>query len=210
MVSGGTYVPAASSTIATTIVISVVPASPTVCTISGGSVSFVGAGICEVRADAAATANYEAAFVSQLIPVSKGSQTITITSGTPTPTLFSGATYTATATASSGLAVSFTSGTPSVCTVSGGVFSFLNAGSCQVLADQGGNVNFDPAPQVVFLFVCFVVFVFLIVLCVYLRPRCLLLWQRLCKLFRSFQLLRPALWSESCSMWLPPRALDCP
>jgi endonuclease/exonuclease/phosphatase family metal-dependent hydrolase len=56
--------------------------------------------------------------------------------------------FTLTATASSGLAVSFSSLTPAVCTVSGTLASMLTAGTCAIAADQAGNASFLPAPQV--------------------------------------------------------------
>lgn len=52
------------------------------------------------------------------------------------------------ASASSGLAVSFDSLTPAVCTVAGNVATLLAAGTCTVTADQAGNAQFLPAPQV--------------------------------------------------------------
>jgi hypothetical protein len=52
------------------------------------------------------------------------------------------------ATASSGLPVSFGSGTPAVCTVSGNTVNYLMAGTCTVTADQAGNDNYNAAPQV--------------------------------------------------------------
>ena len=55
------------------------------------------------------------------------------------------------ATASSGLTVSFSSSTPSVCTTggaNGATIGFVSAGTCTINADQVGNGNWNPAPQV--------------------------------------------------------------
>ena len=52
------------------------------------------------------------------------------------------------ATASSGLAVTFTSSTPTVCTVSGNVATFLSAGTCTIEADQSGNSSYAPATPI--------------------------------------------------------------
>jgi len=49
------------------------------------------------------------------------------------------------ATASSGLAVSFTSTTPKVCTVSGKTASLLIPGTCTIEASQAGNDSFESA-----------------------------------------------------------------
>lgn len=52
------------------------------------------------------------------------------------------------ATASSGLAVTFSSSTPSVCTVSSNTVTLLATGSCTLVANQGGNDQFNPATPV--------------------------------------------------------------
>ncbi|SFN92735.1 Putative Ig domain-containing protein, partial [Thioclava dalianensis] len=60
-----------------------------------------------------------------------------------------GTTPTLTATASSGLSVSFSSSTTAVCTItSGGSLTFLSTGTCSIDADQAGNSAFNPAPTV--------------------------------------------------------------
>jgi len=55
------------------------------------------------------------------------------------------------ATASSGLAVSFSSLTPAVCTsggLQGATITLVAVGTCTVQADQAGNATFNPAPSV--------------------------------------------------------------
>ena len=52
------------------------------------------------------------------------------------------------ATASSGLAVSFSSVTPSTCSVSGSTVNLLAVGTCTVRADQAGNGTYAAAPSV--------------------------------------------------------------
>lgn len=52
------------------------------------------------------------------------------------------------ATASSGLPVTYSAGPPSVCTISGNTIHIVAAGACTVNANQAGNANFLPAPQV--------------------------------------------------------------
>jgi hypothetical protein len=56
--------------------------------------------------------------------------------------------FTVSATASSGLAVSFSSLTTAVCTVSGNTVSLLTTGTCTIRASQAGNANYSPAPNV--------------------------------------------------------------
>ena len=51
-------------------------------------------------------------------------------------------------TASSGLAVTYTSSTPSVCSVSGTILTLLTSGICTVTANQAGNSAYSPATPV--------------------------------------------------------------
>jgi hypothetical protein len=125
--------------------------SPTICTSSGtnGAVfTFVGAGTCIVNADQAGNGTYNAAPQSQqTFTVGKGSQTIGFTSTVPPAAVVGGATYSPTANATSGLAVTFTSGSAAVCTTDGTTFTFVGAGACIVNANQAGNANWNAAPQ---------------------------------------------------------------
>lgn len=77
----------------------------------------------------------------------KQDQTITFTSTPPTNATVGG-TYAVSATASSGLTVSFASTTTGVCTISGSTVRFVAAGTCTVRASQAGNESWNPAPNV--------------------------------------------------------------
>ncbi|MBU0745884.1 MAG: fibronectin type III domain-containing protein, partial [Gammaproteobacteria bacterium] len=58
-------------------------------------------------------------------------------------------TLTATSSAGGGYAVSFTTATAGVCTITaGGVLTFVTAGSCTINANQAGDTSFLAAPQV--------------------------------------------------------------
>jgi len=72
--------------------------------------------------------------------------TTTITFGT-TPSISPGSTGSVSATANSGLAVTFTSLTPAVCTVSGTTVTGVAAGSCTLAANQAGSATYAAAPQ---------------------------------------------------------------
>ncbi|KPH24746.1 choice-of-anchor U domain-containing protein [Vibrio coralliilyticus] len=52
------------------------------------------------------------------------------------------------ATATSGLTVSFASSTPSVCTISGPYVAIGATGTCTIVASQAGDGTYDPAPDV--------------------------------------------------------------
>ncbi|RDS81684.1 autotransporter domain-containing protein [Dyella monticola] len=76
----------------------------------------------------------------------KANQTITFTN--PNTQNF-GTTPTLSATASSGLAVTFSSTTAPVCTITpAGQLTFITAGTCAINADQTGNGTYAPAPTV--------------------------------------------------------------
>lgn len=72
-------------------------------------------------------------------------QTITFS---PATTGTVGTPITLSATSSSSLAVSFSSTTTSVCTVSGTALTLASAGTCTVKADQAGNTTFSAATTV--------------------------------------------------------------
>ena len=75
--------------------------------------------------------------------------TLTITFPNPGAQTYSvGGTVGLTATASSGLAVTYASTTAGVCTVSGSTVTFVSAGSCSITASQAGNGTFSAAPNV--------------------------------------------------------------
>jgi len=59
-----------------------------------------------------------------------------------------GQTLTPMATASSGLAVSFSVGMGQACSISAGTVMFTAGGTCTIDANQPGDINWNPAPQV--------------------------------------------------------------
>jgi len=89
--------------------------------------------------------NYNITLVNGAWSITKASQTITFGA---IPTQAPGTPLNLSATASSGLPVSFTSNTTSVCTVSGGTATFLQAGNCSITAAQPGNTNYNAATSV--------------------------------------------------------------
>jgi hypothetical protein len=122
--------------------------SASVCTISGTTVSFVGEGMCTIDVNQAGNSNYEAARAQQSFAVGKGTQTIKFTSTAPSSATVGGSQYTVAATATSGLIVSFSSATPTVCTISGTTVSFVGAGTCTIDANQAGSAGYKAALQV--------------------------------------------------------------
>jgi hypothetical protein len=85
--------------------------------------------------------------VNESVTIFKASQTITFTTPATTQTL-GGPGVTVGATATSGLDVTFSPQTPSICDVSGSTVTLLAIGTCTIAADQFGNGNYNAAPQV--------------------------------------------------------------
>src|SRR5271165_5466563 len=127
------------------------PDTTPVCTVAGSAVTTVAAGTCTITASQGGSARYAAApDVSrsfQVNPVHTGPAVQTITFGQP-PDSKVGAPVTLSASASSGLPVSFSSGTPSVCTVKGSAVTTVAAGPCTITASQGGSARYAAAPDV--------------------------------------------------------------
>ena len=145
-VGAGTY--AITATASSGLPVAFSSATTTVCTVNGSTVTFAAAGTCTVRANQGGNAAYlPAVQQTQTFTVGKATQTITFTSSAPTDAAVGGSTYTVTATATSGLTVTISSSTTSVCTVSGSTVTFVGGGTCTLLADQGGDAAYAPAPQ---------------------------------------------------------------
>ncbi len=119
-----------------------------VCTINsaGTGVTGVSAGSCTITANQAGNSTYAAATaVPVTFNIALDPQTISFSAPTA-PAV--GGTANLTATASSGLAVTFASSTTSVCTVSGSTLTAVAAGTCTVTASQTGNSTYAAAASV--------------------------------------------------------------
>lgn len=81
-----------------------------------------------------------------LAALTRSSQTITFAQPVDTGIQFGPITLSATA--SSGLEVSFKSNDTTVCTVAGSVVTFAKAGTCSITASQAGNASYAAAPEV--------------------------------------------------------------
>jgi ELWxxDGT repeat protein len=115
----------------------------------GSTVTLVGIGTTTITAKQAGNDNYNAATdKQQTLNVLKGNQTITFTA-LPEKTATDGS-FDLTASASSGLSVSYASSNTSVATVSGNKVTIVGAGSTVITARQPGDANFfaaDDVPQ---------------------------------------------------------------
>jgi hypothetical protein len=115
------------------------------CTISGASVHLTGAGSCTITASQAGNGSYDPApSVARSFTIAKASQTINFAA--LANKTFGDSDFAVSASASSGLAVSF--GASGNCTISGATVHLTGAGSCTITASQAGNASYDPAPSV--------------------------------------------------------------
>lgn len=149
---GGRYTVTATATSGQAVALSVMSSSNSACSVSGSTsgstVTFERQGSCKLKAEQAGDGEYKPASATQTIAVNQLSQQITFTTAAPSGATV-GATYTVGASASSGLEVSFTSVTGPVCTVSGQTtVSLVGAGTCTIVANQGGNTQYEAAAQV--------------------------------------------------------------
>jgi hypothetical protein len=116
------------------------------CTISGTSVTLVSAGSCQIVASQPGNATYNAApAVSQSFAI-RAKQDQTITFAAIGDRRYGDAGLILSASASSGLAVSFAP--TGHCAIVNGTLTFGSAGNCSITASQGGNGSYNPAPQV--------------------------------------------------------------
>ena len=83
---------------------------------------------------------------SFVLTVQKASQSISFTGPASQP--FTSSTIPLSASATSGLTVTFTSNTPSACTVSGTTLTLLTVGTCSITASQAGSANYNAATSV--------------------------------------------------------------
>ncbi|GLC23682.1 MBG domain-containing protein [Roseisolibacter agri] len=123
-----------------------------VATLTGVSLTGINAGSYAagtntgVAASFVGDASYTASSGGATLTVGKADQTITF--GALAGKSFGDAAFTVSATASSGLAVSFSVGSTDKCTISGSTVTITGAGSCTVTASQAGNTNYNAAASV--------------------------------------------------------------
>ena len=125
--------------------------TPSVCTVSGNIVTLVAMGTCTIRASQAGNAVYSNAIdVNQSFTVTASGTPVsqTISFGPLGNKPFNSPPFELSATASSGLPVSFSSLTTAICTVSGNIVTPVAVGTCTIRASQAGNTTYNPAPNV--------------------------------------------------------------
>ena len=124
--------------------------SPLICSNVGAAFTMlIGTGTCVVQYDQAGNGTYNAApQETSNTTAGKANQTITVDASAPATAVYN-TSFTVAATASSGLAVAYSSGSPLICSNVGALFTMLSGtGTCVVQYDQAGDDNYNPATQV--------------------------------------------------------------
>ncbi len=127
--------------------------SPTVCIVSGATVTMHRAGTCTLTAEQVGNDNYTAAApLTAAVVIHKLAQAITDFTPPATLTQAAGSSLTLTATGgASGNPVVFTSTPATICTttgITGQTLTVVSAGTCTVYADQAANENYAAAPRI--------------------------------------------------------------
>lgn len=137
-----------TATASSTLDVTYSSSNTSVATVSGNTVTLVGEGTTIITASQAGNTNYLAATpVDQILEVNgKEAQSITFAS-LPAKT-FGDADFSLTATASSGLSVTYVSSNTSVATISGTTVTIVGVGSTIITASQTGDATFNPANAV--------------------------------------------------------------
>ncbi|MEI9919911.1 MAG: choice-of-anchor tandem repeat GloVer-containing protein [Bacteroidota bacterium] len=130
-----------------TLTVSFASSNTNVATISGNTVTIVAAGITTITASQAGNGNYNAAtVVTHDLVINKVSQTITFGPLSSKPA--GSSQFTLSATASSGLTVSYVSSNTNVATVSGNTVTVVGGGATVITASQAGNATYAAATSV--------------------------------------------------------------
>ncbi len=145
----GTPAAVLSATASSGLPVTLSSSTPAVCTVNGSALGLVAAGTCTLNASQPGNANVAAApVVTRSFTVAPAAQSQTINFSLAATGTVGSTPVALAATASSGLAVSFASSTPAVCTVSGSALNLLSAGTCTVVASQAGDSSFTAAVPV--------------------------------------------------------------
>ena len=143
---GGAAPAALAGTASSGLAVTYTSSNTAVATVSGTTITVVAPGTTTITAAQAGNTNYAAATsVDQTLTVNQASQTITFSA---LPNKASTDTFNLSATASSGLTVTYTSSNTSVATVSGSGVTIVGAGTTTITAAQAGNANYAAATSV--------------------------------------------------------------
>ena len=117
--------------------------TPAICVPVGFTVRLISGGVCTLTYETAATSTYLASDVyQQTFEILRDPQTISFT--LPTTVNVSSKSLTLAATVSSGAAVTYSTTSTGVCSVTGSTLNLLTGGNCAVTATQVGTSTLAP------------------------------------------------------------------
>lgn len=138
---------ALGATASSGLTVSYASSNTAVATVSGSNVTIVGAGSTTITASQAGNTTYSAATsVPQTLTVNPAAQTITF--GALAAKTLGDAAFSLVGTASSGLAVNYSSSNTAVATISGSNVTLVGAGTTTITASQAGNTNYAAATSI--------------------------------------------------------------
>lgn len=137
----------AIATVSSPLAVSFTSSNTSVATISGNTITIVGAGTTDITASQPGNGNFNAALpITRALTVNKTDQSITF--NTLSNVTFGDVPFDLTGTSSSALPLTYTSSNTSVATISGNTVTILAAGTTTITASQPGNANINPASSV--------------------------------------------------------------
>lgn len=127
--------------------VSLATTTPSICSLSSGTVRPLSRGTCVLVASQAGNSSFlPASDVTQSFTITGLAQSITFAQPSALTTVSEDQALSASST--SGLAVSFRTSTPSICTIQGSALAPVTSGSCVVVASQAGDGTYSPAEEV--------------------------------------------------------------
>ncbi|MEI6183767.1 MAG: InlB B-repeat-containing protein, partial [Polynucleobacter sp.] len=145
----GDAAPVITASASSGLVVTYTSTTPLVCSVTGSTITVLTTGTCGIQAAQAGSATVALATpVTQTFTVTLRPNVITFTLSSGSIT-WGDAAPVITGSASSALAVTYTSTTLPVCTVSGSTITVLTSGTCSITATQAGSATFVAATPVI-------------------------------------------------------------
>jgi hypothetical protein len=118
--------------------------TPSICLVSDGFVNIFSGGICKYTYQSESTPNFLASKVYELsFEITRDPQTVTFS--LPSTANVSTRSITLAATASSGGAITYSTASAGICSITGSTLNLLRNGNCAVTATQAGTSTLAPA-----------------------------------------------------------------
>jgi hypothetical protein len=148
-VSGGTF--GVAATASSNLTVTFTSLTPSVCTVSGSTVTMLGTGTCTIAADQAGDATYAAASqITQDVTINPGTQAVLSASASPSSVAYGGTSTLSTTGGSGTGAVTYEVTTGAAyCSVSGNTLTGIGIGACTVTATKAGDGNYNAASATV-------------------------------------------------------------